>query len=318
MANRTFPSGNKSAQIQLSRLEQIQDLAYSYGILGNTLSAFECYANRNQPNESIRTNVFSAYNNFNCGNVKTLSQLKAQMICQLTIMEFSFTMYTQSYGQYDYDQEMGKEALLELLNLWRNWVSDDDKKYYESAMTIVNGGKPIRYTDELKGDGKVNPNFLSNSVQLISNANKVGTDAVEEYKNSGAVPKMKINSTEVGNKDINITSEREDIRRYKNEELDELLIKVRKSLRTLGKNRKLTKQMIKREKKRLNSRIQTFFNVFNDYIAQYQLYWFKDNKESHHKEMKNIKELCLNLEEKNYDKEMVKEIINFCVPNSYL
>ena len=33
------------------------------------------------------------------------------------------------------------------------------------------------------------------------------------------------------------------IRRYKNEELDELLIKVRKSLRTLGKDRKLTKQI---------------------------------------------------------------------------
>ena len=318
MANRTFPSGNKSAQIQLSRLEQIQDLAYSYGILGNTLSAFECYANRNQPNESLRTNVFSAYNNFNCGNVKTLSQLKAQMICQLTIMEFSFTMYTQSYGQYDYDQEMGKEALLELLNLWRNWVSDDDKKYYESAMTIVNGGKPIRYTDELKGDGKVNPNFLSNSVQLISNANKVGTDAVEEYKNSGAVPKMKINSKEIGSKDINITSEREDIRRYKIEELDGLLIKVRKTLTTLSKPVKQTKQLIKREQKRLNSRVKTFFNAYNDYIAQYQIYWFQDDKTYHHKEMKNIKSLCLILKQKNYDQEILREIINFCEPNSNL
>ena len=62
-------SGYGQQQKQMSKVEQIQDQAYSYEVMGNFFSALEYYAAK-CINQSP-THQFDYYNNFDFGNKKT-------------------------------------------------------------------------------------------------------------------------------------------------------------------------------------------------------------------------------------------------------
>ena len=311
------------AQRQISKLEQIQDLAYSYGIFGNTLSAFECFANRQRPQGAEGTNVFSAYNNFNCGNTKTLDQLRAQIITQLTILQFSYMMYTMQYKNYDFDEDMNAHKMIELLELWRSWVPEKDKKYYNAAITIVNGGKPPSFTDELKSkkneEARVNPKMLANSVKLIHNADQVGVKAVEKYKREGKVPRMKINSTKVGSKKINESGKEEKKRREEVQGLDNQYDLVEKHLKGMINaygNQNKADEIYRIYIKDIKDLILSYEN----FLKTNQLYWYKDNYYKNQSKLQDFKRYYNKLSQL-YDKsnfQRLREWLNMFNSSSFL
>ena len=307
------------AQRQISKLEQIQDLAYSYGIFGNTLSAFECFANRQRPQKAEETNVFSAYNNFNCGNTKTLDQLRAQIITQLTILQFSYMMYTMQYKNYDFDEDMNAHKMIELLELWRSWVPEKDQKYYNAAITIVNGGKPPSFTDELKSKknekARVNPRMLANSVGLMHNSYQVGLKAVEKYKKEGITPKMKINSTKVGSKKINESGKEEKKRREEIKKIDDQYDKIGGLLQGMidanGNQKKADKIYLIYIKE-----MENFIRSYENFVIKNQLYWYKDNYYKNEAKLQDFKRNYKTLI-RIYDESNFRQLRDWVYPSSF-
>ena len=232
---------SQQEQKQLSKQKLIQDKALSYNTTGVVLSALECYANRFQKDETKRTNIFSAYNNFDCGSTKTDEQLKQQIICQLTIMHFSHVLFVREHGKYEFPKKLSQEQMVAYIKMWGSWVHDEDKKYYVSAVAVIEGKDPESFISELEGDeGKINPNWFISNVGVIYEANQVGNDAVKEYNEKGIEPDMELNSEKVGQEKINMTAASDYKRRADQELMDGIFDLVMKRIEGKG-TRKLPK-----------------------------------------------------------------------------
>ena len=319
-------SNNLQEQKQLSMQKVVQDQAYSYNIIGGSLSAFECYANKCQTDESKKTNIFSAYNNFNCGNTKTKDQLKDQIIVQLIILNSSIQLYTIDHGKYVFPKNLSKEKIIEHLEQWKQSVPDDAQKYYQSAIDIFKGKTPESYEKELETDKKeLNPNWFISQIDVIHQANKKGDDAVKKFDKEGVLPEMVLNSDKVGDEDINSSSKNEIQRRKDQIEIDELLDEVENALHMFvckdkrGDSEKVIEVNIIREKKKskgendkegnlnkkemkeqnkaineemkFNESIMKFSECYDKFIEKYQIYIYRNTKKEHsHKVEKMEKE----------------------------
>ena len=235
----SHPHQQQQQQKQLSKQKLIQDKALSYNTTGVVLSALECYANRFQKDKTKRTNIFSAYNNFDCGSTKTNEQLKQQIICQLTIMHFSHVLFVREHGKYEFPKKLSQEQMVQYIKMWGSWVKDEDKKYYASAIAVIEGKDPESFISELEGDdGKINPNWFISNVGVIYEANQVGNDAVKEYNEKGIEPDMELNSEKVGKEKINKTAGSDYIRRADQEIMDGMFDVVVERIEQDGKEKK--------------------------------------------------------------------------------
>ena len=125
--------------------------------------------------------------------------------------------------------------------MWGSWVHDEDKKYYASAVAVIEGKDPESFISELEGDeGKINPNWFISNVGVIYEANQVGNDAVKEYNEKGIEPDMDLNSKKVGQEKINMTAASDYKRRADQELMDGIFDLVIKRVEE-KKKRKLPK-----------------------------------------------------------------------------
>ena len=276
-------------QTQIDKQKQIQDQAYSYSIIGNIFSAFECYANRFQNDPSKRTKIFSAYNNFDCGNQKTPYQLKIQIISQLEILNASYQLYIHQYKQYDFPEKLKKEGMQKLLKQWEEAVPQEDKRFYKEANNIISGKPHVSYVNELGTCSNINPQFLANTTELIYQANKVGENAVENYKKTGKTPDIDLYSSQIGNANINKTNKRENERRKEIQELDSLFNVVHTGLTDLM-SKSPTKDVNVRFP--VEEKIKEFLEKLFYFRNNWQLYWYNDNKDVHKQKVKEIFSLC--------------------------
>ena len=312
-------SQKKQKQIQKSK--QIQDLAFSYGITGKILSALECYANRFQTDQSKQTNIFSAYNNFDCGNKKTAEQLRNQIITQLEILKISITLYSLEHDKYEFPQNMSKENMIKQILEWKEWVPEIDRKYYKTAIDILEQKKTESYVSELGDNSKINPNFLINSVGLIHESNQIGVEAIKNYEEKGIVPSLDLNSKKVGNEKINATSKPEEERRKQQKNLDNLLDAITRGFVDLlqiqhdkeqGKQTNdLQKQIDKFERNLLN-----IAEALYAYKEKYQYYCYLDQKEEQDKKIKELRELYSKLTNLNLEIGNLNALINNLDPES--
>ena len=287
-------SQKKQKQIQKSK--QIQDLAFSYGITGGILSAMECYANRFQADPKKQTNIFSAYNNFDCGNKKTSDQLRNQIITQLEILKLSITIYSLEHDKYEFPKNMSKESMIKQIREWKEWVPEVDRKYYETTIDILEQKKSESYVSELGNNSKINPNFLINSVGLIHESNQIGIEAVKNYEEKGIIPSLELNSKKVGNEKINATSKPEEERRKQQKHLDNMLDAVTRGFVDLLQIQNDTKQgkqinNIQGQVDKFERHILNIAEALYKYKEKYQYYCYLDQKEEQDKKIKELREL---------------------------
>ena len=138
--------GFSQSSIQKSALQLKQDQEYSYGVMGNVFSALECYANKSSPNKPP-FNYFGYYNNFNSGNIKTLNQLKDQIITQLEIFKYSYQMYIKEHNEYHFPNNMKKAQIINLIEKMKEYVKFEDRKYYDAILEIIES-KNVSYINE--------------------------------------------------------------------------------------------------------------------------------------------------------------------------
>ena len=277
--------------------QQVLDQEYNYYVIRNIFSAFECYANKFQKDESKKTQIFSAYNNFDCGNQKTPHQLKIQIIAQLEILNASYQLYIHQYKQYDFPKKLSRDEMKKLLKQWEEVVPKEDKKFYVEANNIISGKAHVSYINELGTCSSVNPQFLANATELMYQANKVGENAVENYKKTGKTPDIDLYSSQIGNANINKTNKRETERRKEMKELDSLFNEVHVGLTNL-----MDKPPIKDIHAHLpvEETIKKFVEKLFHFRDNWQLYWYTDNKALHKEKVKEIISLCNKLVKKGY------------------
>ena len=260
---------------QINKLEQIQDKAYSYNVIGYFLSSLECYANKFSTNS--KSNIFSAYNNFDCGNKKNKTELKHQIISQLELLKASLTIYITKFGEFEFPSKMSKEQMIETIEQWKEKVPDEDKKYYDTGINILKCEQANSFVDELGNSSNVNPNFVKNSIGIIAESNKIGENAIEDYKSKGVQPDLVLHSKQIGNEDINKRGKDENKRREQIEELDDMLEKI---ISDIDQNKESKKSSLKAYKKNAND----FIKKCEEFKKDNTFYWYNDNQQRH-KEM---------------------------------
>ena len=294
-------------QQQVQKAKQILDQAYSYGITGNILSALESYANRFGKGNQ-QTNIYSGYNNFNSGNTKAANELKYQIISQLEILKMSHTLYTKEYGKYDFPSNLSQSEMSKQIKTWRSMVPPEDQKYYDAAINIIEGRPSQSFANELGKGGSINPAFLAGTVGTVYEANKVGQDALHHYQQTGQAPQMNLYSQNVGNPNINRTGAQEQQRRKENAHLDMLLDNVTNAI-----NKMVTYSNVSAYLNEYNSYSKQFIQFHNQFIQQYQLYWYKDDKYKHSSKVQEIKAMCIGF---GQYRSMFKDFMNCLDPYS--
>ena len=288
----------------------IQDQARSYGIIGGVFSAFECYVNKFEKDPKKHTHIFNAYNNFNCGTTKTTEQLKDQIIAQLEILNTSYQLYIFQYKKYDFPKNLGAEQMKKLLNDWALKVPNEDQKYYKAAFNIISGNPHVSYADELGNDSRINPKFLENAVALIHQANQVGVEALNKYKQTGKSPSLNLYEDKLKEK-LKKAAEQEKKRQQERKELDKLFVGITKDLKEL-----ITKPKQKLDKSPIEKKIYNFSQELFSFRNDWEVYWFQENKTAHQKQLKELIGICNTLIKMGYDKVFFSALMNDLEENS--
>ena len=305
-------SQQKVTQTQISQSAQIQALSHFYGIVGNALSTFECYANKHQPDPSLQSNVFSYYNNFNSGNTKTKQQLKMQMIAQLEIFKLSYKAFKLQFNKIEFQKDMTKETIIENLHKWSTWVEDEDKKYYESVVGVLqeDENKAKSYKEELKSNNNkiMNPNAFASSVEVIYETQQKGKNAVKKYNEEGILPTLMVHSTKVGDDKLNKAGEAEKKRRKAQSDLDDLVKRLVEEIQKYKKIKQSNKD--KDDNKGITyviPMLQDLSKAHNDFIKEYQFYVYND-KPDEFKQHIQVIERFVNDIKKETDTEFINNI----------
>ena len=268
---------------QIKKQQQIVDQSYSYETTGNVLSALEQYANK----KGCKSNIFNAYDNFNCGSKKTDQQLKAQIISQLEVLKASHQMYRQQYGEYHFPKNLSKDQMITQINQWKKHVPPEDHRYYDAAITIINGGTPESFVHELGKDSKINPAFLAANVGIVHESRQVGERAWDNYKQKGIEPQMRMHEQYHGSDNLNKAGQRELQRRSENKKIDQLLDDLENILKQMEQTNDVQKYA-----SNYNICSTEFIKEYENHIQQYGIYWYKNNQSVYEQKRKIIIKLC--------------------------
>ena len=191
------------SQKQISKSKQIQDQAYSYGVMGNIFSALEWYAKRSSNKNQLKIH-FEHYDNFNCGKMKSLEDLRNQIIVQLEIFKVSYKLYVKEHGAYEFPSSLSKEQIIQYIKQWEEYIPENDISLYETAINIIEDRKVDSFVSELKGDGKyINPKTALDMTKVVGHSQQMGAKVLREYEKNGDYKvDMEIDKEEVGEKNL--------------------------------------------------------------------------------------------------------------------
>ena len=292
------------SQKQISKSKQIQDQAYSYGVMGNIFSALEWYAKRSSNKNQLKIH-FDHYNNFNCGKMKSLEDLRNQIIVQLEIFKVSYKLYVKEYGAYEFPSSLSKEQIIQYIKKWEEYIPKKDIPLYETAINIIEDRKVDSFVSELKGDGKyINPKTALDMTKVVGHSQQMGAKVLREYEKNGDYKvDMEIDKEEVGEENLqkvgidrqerlkmktDLNNKSEDIVRLIEKSMGEEGIKVEKCYMTNQPNCINNKEDNSTLQK-IGSSIEEFKKMLHEY-EKIGVYYYNDNKT-------DLDKLCAHCEE---------------------
>ena len=302
------------SQKQISKSKQIQDQAYSYGVMGNIFSALEWYAKRSSNKNQLKIH-FDHYNNFNCGKMKSLEDLRNQIIVQLEIFKVSYKLYVIEHGAYEFPSSLSKEQIIKYIKEWEECIPKKDIPLYETAINIIEDRKVDSFVSELKGDGKyINPKTALDMTKVVGHSQQMGAKVLREYEKNGDYKvDMEIDKEEVGEKNLqkvgidrqkrlqmetDLKNIIEEIVRLIEKRMGEKGIKVEKCYMTNKSNNKVH---INKKDKRILDKIAQFIEKFKKMLHEYEkigVYYYNDNKTDLDKLITHCEELSSKCAEK--------------------
>ena len=273
------------SQKQISKSKQIQAQAYLYGIMGNIFSALEWYAKRSSNKNQLKIH-FEHYNNFNYGKMKSLEDLRNQIIVQLEIFKVSYKLYVKEYGAYEFPPSLSKEQIIQYIKKWEECISKNDIPLYETAINIIEDRKVDSFLSELKGDGK----YIVLREYEKNGDYKVDMEIDKEEVGEKNLQKVGIDREERLKKETDLNNKSEDKVRLIEKSMGEEGIKVVKCYMTNEPNRIVH---INQNDKRILHKIARSNEELKKMLNEYEkigVYYYNDNKT-------DLDKLCAHCEE---------------------
>ena len=178
-------------QLNKQEISQIQDQQFSNDIMARLLSVAENYALRSKGvslDEIREKEIFGYYDTFESGKEKSLPELKLQLMFEIEVFRFSYEDFINKYQNYNFPENLSKEDILKNLNEWKNYVINEDKKFYDAIIKIFaenltseSFSNEIRELEKNKENvGLCNPYYLINTVPFLRN---FGDEMMENVEN---------------------------------------------------------------------------------------------------------------------------------------
>lgn len=135
------------AQMQANKqkLKQLESQTYSNRTMARLISTAELYA------LSIKCNnaqIYKKFDEFDNINRKTEKELKGELILQIGCFKVSYQSYVKKYKKYDFPDDYDEEATLNELKEIEGKVNENDKKYYQAIIKLLQGDTNIPSFDE--------------------------------------------------------------------------------------------------------------------------------------------------------------------------
>ena len=196
-------------------------------------------------------------------------------------------MYRQQYGEYHFPKNLSKNQMITQIEKWKKCVPQEDKRYYDAAIQIINGGTSESFIHELGKDSKINPAFLAANVGIVHESRQVGERAWDNYKQKGIEPQMRMHEQYHGNDNLNKAGQRELQRQSENKKIDQLFDQLENIL-GLMKEAKIG-QNYKSDYEKCSTE---FIKECDNHIKQYGIYWYKNTQSLHEQKIETIFKLC--------------------------
>ena len=228
--NTNYIEIQSQVQMQASKqkLKQLESQTYSNRTMARLISIAELYAlSVNCNNEQL----YKKFDEFDNLNRKTANELKGELIFQIECFKVSYASYVKKYKHYDFPDDYDeKKTLEELKNIEKN-INEEDKKYYQSIIKLLNGDTNIPSFDEdlyelEKGENsdKKDPKLqLATDIPIMRYLDGIRKNLKKNYLEDPMNSRVKLNLDEPFEK---------------NEELQELVKKLDSKLKNKkGKNK---------------------------------------------------------------------------------
>ena len=135
------------AQMQANKqkLKQLESQTYSNRTMARLISTAELYALAvNCKNNQL----YKKFDEFDNLNRKTRDELKGELILQIGCFKVSYQSYTKKYKHYDFPDDYDEEKTLEELKDIEQNINENDKKYYQAIIKLLNGDTDIPSFDD--------------------------------------------------------------------------------------------------------------------------------------------------------------------------
>ena len=132
-------------QANKQKLKQLESQTYSNRTMARLISTAELYAlSVNCYNEQI----YKKFDEFDNLNRKTKDELKGELILQINCFKLSYQSYVKKYKNYDYPDDYDKEKTIEELKKIEENINDNDKKFYQAIIKLLNDDTNIPSFEE--------------------------------------------------------------------------------------------------------------------------------------------------------------------------
>ena len=143
----TYIEVKSLAQIQASKqkLKQLESQTYSNRTMARLISTAELYA---LAVKCKNRQLYKKFDEFDNLNRKTIDELKGELIIQIGCFKVSYQSYIKKYKHYDFPDDYDEEKTLEELKDIEQNIHENDKKYYQAIIKLLNGDTNIPSFDD--------------------------------------------------------------------------------------------------------------------------------------------------------------------------
>ena len=151
-------------QANKQKLKQLESQTYSNRTMARLISTAELYALGVKCKNS---QLYKKYDEFDNLNRKTIDELKGELILQIGCFQVSYKSYIKKYKHYDFPDDYDEEKTLEELKDIEQNINENDKKYYQAIIKLLNGDTNIpSFDDDLEELEKGDPDTKDPLLQI--------------------------------------------------------------------------------------------------------------------------------------------------------